>query len=625
MEEDRIFIETEKVKRLMIFGKYYALEMKLAIKNISLLSYILIFSFNPFWGQENNDQKKANVIIIITDDQGYGDLSCHGNPTLKTPNIDKIYSESVRFTNFHVSPTCSPTRAALMTGLYSNKAGVWHTIAGRSLLREDKKTIADYFNENNYNTAIFGKWHLGDNYPFRPQDRGFKHVLIHGAGGIGQTPDYFDNDYFDDHYLQNGKFEKYDGYCTDIWFDEAIKFIQKQKNRPFFCYISTNAPHGPLFVDDRYSQPYEQENVFSKEFYGMISNIDYNVGNLTKKLEEFGIADNTILIFMTDNGSSFGDTKYGSDFKHFNAGMRGKKNSEYDGGHRVPFFIRYPDGKFVPGTDINKISAHIDVLPTLIDICNLNINEENNFDGKSLLPLIKYPEKKWRERMLITDSQRIEHPIKWRKSVVMSDSWRLVNGSELYQIIDDPGQTKNLESKFPERVVMMRNVYDSWWENVSIDFHKYAAFKIGTSNENPINLTSHDWHSEAQVPWNHRHIRAGIQTNGFWVLDIESDGNYEITLSRWPLYLNLPITSGIPKRPSIKGTSVIESRVGKALPINEALISIGDAKMRKLIDDNQTKVSFTLKLKASKNNRLSTSFIGDGINMGAYYVQIKKL
>ena len=161
------------------------------------------------------------------------------------------------------------------------------------------------------------KWHLGDNYPFRPQDRGFKHVLIHGAGGVGQTPDYFDNDYFDDHYLQNGKFKKYDGYCTDIWFDEAIKFIHRQNNKPFFCYISTNAPHGPLFVDDRYSQPYEHENVFSKEFYGMISNIDYNVGNLTKKLEEFGIADNTILIFMTDNGSSFGDTKYGLTLKTF--------------------------------------------------------------------------------------------------------------------------------------------------------------------------------------------------------------------------------------------------------------------------------------------------------------------
>ncbi len=257
--------------------------MKFTIKNSSLISFISILTLNLSLGQESKDQKKANVIIIITDDQGYGDLSCHGNPTLKTPNIDKIYSQSVRFTNFHVSPTCSPSRAALMTGLYSNKAGVWHTIAGRSLLREDKKTIADYFKENNYNTAIFGKWHLGDNYPFRPQDRGFNNVLIHGAGGIGQTPDYFDNDYFDDHYLQNGKFEKYDGYCTDVWFDEAIKFIQRQNNKPFFCYISTNAPHGPLFVEDKYSLPYDQGSVFSKEFYGMISNIDYNVGNLTKK------------------------------------------------------------------------------------------------------------------------------------------------------------------------------------------------------------------------------------------------------------------------------------------------------------------------------------------------------
>jgi hypothetical protein len=265
------------------------------------------------------------------------------------------------------------------------------------------------------------------------------------------------------------------------------------------------------------------------------------------------------------------------------------------------------------------------VLPTLVDLCKLNINDKNNFDGKSLVPLIKHPEKKWRERLLITDSQRIEHPIKWRKSVVMSDSWRLVNGSELYQIFDDPGQTNDLASKFPERVIMMRNAYNSWWEDVSVEFDKYASFKIGTSYENPINLTSHDWHSEAQVPWNHGHIRAGIQTNGFWVLDIESDGNYEITLSRWPLYLNLPITSGITKRPLLNGTSVIESGIGKALPINEASITIGDTKMQKFINYDQTKVSFTLKLKASKNNRLTTSFGGDGINMGAYYVKIKKL
>ena len=193
--------------------------MKLNTK-ILLFVVLLVCDINSVKAQENLE-KRPNVIIIMTDDQGYGDLACHGNMILDTPNMDRLHSESVRFTNFHVSPTCAPTRAALMTGLYTNRTGVWHTIGGRSLLRKDKLTIADVFKENEYHTAIFGKWHLGDNYPSRPQDRGFQEVLIHGSGGVGQTPDFFDNDYYDDTYIHNGKLEEYKGYCTDIWFEEA--------------------------------------------------------------------------------------------------------------------------------------------------------------------------------------------------------------------------------------------------------------------------------------------------------------------------------------------------------------------------------------------------------------------
>ena len=223
--------------------------MNLNIK-IIYFSVYFICGIGSVKAQENL-KKRPNVIIIMTDDQGYGDLACHGNTILKTPNMDKLHSESVRFTNFHVSPTCAPTRGALMTGLYSNRTGVWHTIGGRSLLRKDKVTIADVFRENEYHTAIFGKWHLGDNYPFRPQDRGFQEVLIHGAGGVGQTPDFFDNDCYNDTYIHNGKLEEYKGYCTDIWFEEAIKYIEKQKGNPFFCYISTNAPHSPFYIDNK--------------------------------------------------------------------------------------------------------------------------------------------------------------------------------------------------------------------------------------------------------------------------------------------------------------------------------------------------------------------------------------
>ncbi len=596
--------------------------MKLNIK-ILFFIVLLVSEIDIIKAQENLE-KRPNVILIITDDQGYGDLACHGNTILDTPNMDRLHSQSVRFTNFHVSPTCAPTRAALMTGLYTNRTGVWHTIGGRSLLRKDKVTMAEVFKENEYHTAIFGKWHLGDNYPFRPQDRGFLEVLVHGAGGVGQTPDFFDNDYFNDTYIHNGKLEEYKGYCTDIWFREAIEYIERQKDNPFFCYISTNAPHSPFYVDNKYSKAYEGiKNIPSNEFYGMITNIDDNIGILTRKIEDLGISDNTILIFMTDNGSSMGDKKI-ENITAFNVGMRGKKNSEYDGGHRVPFFVKYPNGKLEAGKDINNISAHIDVLPTLIELCGLKLNKPIDFDGKSLMPLINGSDENWSERLLITDSQRVEHPIKWRKSAVMSDNWRLVNGEELYNMVDDPGQTNDVALKEPKKVKKFRKAYDTWWDDVSLDFDDFQAIIIGSPAENPVNLTSHDWHSNTQVPWNHKHVRSGLQGNGFWVLDIEHTGIYEITLSRWPLSMKLPINSGMEKRPALNGTSVNESLEGKALNILKAKIEIGREKMEQDVKETDVSVTFTVNLKAGKDKRLITTFRGNEVDMGAYYVQISK-
>lgn len=596
--------------------------MKLNIK-ILFFVVLLVSEIDIVKAQENLE-KRPNVILIMTDDQGYGDLACHGNTIIDTPNMDRLHSQSVRFTNYHVSPTCAPTRAALMTGLYTNRTGVWHTIGGRSLLRKDKVTMAEVFKENEYHTAIFGKWHLGDNYPFRPQDRGFLEVLIHGAGGVGQTPDFFDNDYYNDTYIHNGKLKEYIGYCTDIWFKEAIKYIERQKHNPFFCYISTNAPHSPFHVDNKYIEPYKGiKNIPSNEFYGMITNVDDNIGILTKKLEDLGIADNTILIFMTDNGSSMGDKKIENTIA-FNAGMRGKKNSEYDGGHRVPFFIKYPNGKLEAGKDIKNISAHIDVLPTLIELCGLKLNKPINFDGKSLMPLINGSGENWSERLLITDSQRVEHPIKWRKSTVMSDNWRLVNGKELYNMVDDPGQTNDVALEEPKKVKKFRKAYDTWWDDVSLDFDDFQAIIIGSPKENPVNLTSHDWHSNTQVPWNHKHIRSGLQGNGFWVLDIESTGIYEITLSRWPLSMKLPIISGMEKRPALKGTSVNESLEGKALKILKAKIEIEGEKMEKHVKETDISVTFKVNLKVGKDKRLITRLWGKEVDMGAYYVQVLK-
>ncbi|MBN2316206.1 MAG: arylsulfatase, partial [Sedimentisphaerales bacterium] len=431
--------------------------------------------------------KRPNVILVMTDDQGYGDLGCHGNPIIKAPHLNALYTQSVRLTNFHVGPTCSPTRAGLMTGHYCNRTGVWHTIMGRSLLRKDEVTMGDVFSASGYRTGIFGKWHLGDNYPFRPQDRGFDEVLIHGGGGVGQGPDYWGNDYFDDTYFHNDRPEKFTGYCTDVWFDGAIKFIEANKNRPFFCYLSTNAAHSPYNVSKEYMKPYLDKGLLENQarFYGMITNIDENMGRLMRRLKELDMEENTILIFMTDNGTSGNG---------FNAGMRGKKGSEYDGGHRVPCFVRWPAGNLKGGKDIERLTAHVDLLPTFIDLCGLKKPHGLEFDGDSIAQLLTGDDEDWPDRTLVTDSQRIEHPEKWRKSAVMTDRWRLINGKELYDMKVDPGQKKDIADAHPQVVEKLRKAYEDWWADVSERFDEYCEIIIGSDKQNPTRLMSHDWH-----------------------------------------------------------------------------------------------------------------------------------
>ncbi len=394
---------------------------------------------------KKRSKKQPNVIIVITDDQGYGDLGAHGNPLVKTPALDKFHSESVRLTDFHVGPTCAPSRSGLMTGKYANRVGVWHTIGGVSILRKEEVTMAEVFKNNGYETAMFGKWHLGDAYPSRPQDKGFNYTVAHGGGGVGQTPDYWNNDYFDDIYLENGKPKQYKGYCTDVWFDEAIKYIEEKKEEPFFAYISTNAPHLPYNVPEEYYNKYKDLDIpeFQKIFYGMITNVDDNFAKLQQKLKDLKIDDNTIVIFMTDNGTASGYKTVGGKLHGFNAGMKGTKNSEYDGGHRVPFFISYPNMNINGGKDINELTAHIDVLPTLAKLCNIDL-PNLKIDGSDMSSVILGDTKTINREYVITDSQRVQSPIKWRKSAVMSDKMRLVNGEELYDISKDPGQENDI-------------------------------------------------------------------------------------------------------------------------------------------------------------------------------------
>lgn len=577
-------------------------------------------------------QSFPNVILVITDDQGYGELGCHGNSIIKTPNIDKLYYESIHLTNFHVGPTCAPARAGLLTGRYCNCTGVWHTIMGRSLLRANEVTMADIFKANGYKTALFGKWHLGDNYPFRPHDRGFEVALYHGGGGVSQTPDYWGNDYFDDTYFLNGNEVSFKGYCTDVWFDEAIKFIENNKNHPFFCYLSTNAPHAPYNVADSYSDPYQgQIPGYRAQFYGMITNIDDNMAKLRAKLETLGIENNTILIWMTDNGTSAGcrvDRK-GFILDGYNAGMRGMKSWEYEGGHRVPFFLFWPDGGFSEGRDVDQLTAHIDILPTLIELCDIEVPPHLKFSGMSLVPLLSSKDENWPERIIVTDSQRVEYPIKWRKSSTMTNRWRLINGEELYDIIADPGQRNDVSKGHPEVVQELRKHYEKWWELVSATFDKDCPIIIGSEHEKISRLTTHDWHGKF-CAWHQGFIRQCITCNGYWIIEISEDGNYELELRRWPKEEDRAITAGIPGE--LTGWTsnsfcrkFISYQGGNALALKQARIKIGEEEQSCAIDPEMKGIKFTFNLQAGIT-RLKT-YLNDanGDPIGSYYVYIKRL
>ena len=562
-------------------------------------------------------------MIVITDDQGYGDLSCHGNKVLKTPNLDALYQESTRLTDYHVAPTCSPTRAAMLTGHWTNRTGAWHTINGRSIMRAEETTLAEVFQSAGYATGMFGKWHLGDNYPYRPTDRGFDEVMCHGGGGVGQTPDFWDNAYFDGTYFHNNQPTPVTGYCTDVFFDYASRFIKQQKEngKPFLAYIATNAAHGPNHAPPEYSKPYEHLGTKVAHFFGMVANIDANVGKLRNYLQQEGIAENTIFIFTTDNGTSSGG-------KVFNAGMRGFKGSPYDGGHRVPFFVHWP-GKFDQGRDMDPIAAHIDVMPTLMDLCGIETPDGITFDGQSLRPLLEdSPDANWLDRILITDSQRIERPEKWRASSVMTNQYRLVNQNELYDINLDPAQKKNIADKHPDVVKRLRNFYEAWWEELQPTFAAATPLHLGTPHENPVTLTCHDWTNETAAPWNQSLIRKGLDTtkvDGFWHVDVTRPGEYEIRLRRWPVESDYAIDASVLPGPPVPGVEAFRMTPGQALSVRSATIKIADVESTMPVSPGDQDVRFTVTLPVGPA-RLHANFeTTKGENYGAYYAYVEKL
>lgn len=613
---------------------FYEFQKTDKLKRYKTLSYILflIIPFVLFSCKEKEKKtevksSKPNIVFVITDDQGYGDLGHTGNPIIKTPTIDKFATEAVSLTNYHVGTTCAPTRAGLLTGRNCNRNGVWHTIMGASILNREEVTMGNVFQENGYKTGMFGKWHLGDNHPFHPYERGFDEAFYHGGGGIGQTPDYWDNDYFDDSYYRNGVAEKKEGYCTDVWFDEAMSFIEAKKDEPFFCYLSLNAPHGPYNVPEEYYNMYKDETAISekqKRFYGMISNIDDNFSKLLNKLETLGIADNTIIVFTTDNGTARG---YKPDEKTnkllgYNAGMRGVKGSEYDGGHRVPFIIRWPDGGLAGGKSLNSLVAHVDMLPTLTALTGQKFEPTKTMDGTDLSAYFLGKEEA-PKRYLVTDTQRVPWPVKGKNSCVMDDEWRLIKGKELYNITEDPGQENNVAEAHPEKVAEMNAFYESWWEDV-IKETKFSVIDLGVSDMDA--LTCHDARTiDYYPPWNQQMIRAGKPMEpALFTVNFVKAGKYKFYLRRWPAESGLALGAEIKDgKPETSHTEAIVD--GKSMKFSKAYVKIADNIVDIDVDNNLEAAVLEMEVAAGETELVAYFDMEDGTPCNAFYVDVERV
>jgi arylsulfatase len=518
--------------------------MKGIILRKSILSFLMVLCFQP--AVLAQEQERPNVIIIITDDQGYGDLGYTGNPHVKTPNIDNFAKESIRFTNFYVSPVCAPTRASLMTGRYSLRTGIRDTYNGGAIMATNEVTIAEMLQQADYRTGIFGKWHLGDNYPSRPMDQGFDESLIHLSGGMGQVGDfttYFkgDKSYFDPILWHNGKQEAYKGYCSDIFADKAIAFIEENHRGPFFCYLSFNAPHTPLQVPDSYYQRYKDIDPASgfdgdsrpfvamslrdkddaRKVYAMVSNIDDNIGKLMQKLKDLKISNNTLVVFMTDNGPQ--QIRY-------IAGMRGRKGSVYRGGVRVPFYMRYPS-KYKGNRDIETTTAHMDLLPTLSEICDVKLPENKKIDGRNLVPLLNNKKVDWENRPLFFYWTR-RYPELYHNMATQKGHFKLVGQTdydaaivdfELFNIEEDPYEEYNLVHQKTDQAISLKAELAEWYNQMisTPNITDPPRIQIGHENENPVFLNRNDAGGE-------RGIWAQEEIFGKWRVSIAA-GLYRIT------------------------------------------------------------------------------------------------
>jgi arylsulfatase A-like enzyme len=524
-------------------------------------------------------KRPPNVVFIITDDQGYGDLSLHGNPVLRTPNIDSIGREGVRFTQFRVSPVCAPTRASLMTGRWNYRTGVTDTYLGRAMMRPDEVTLPECLRAAGYRTGIFGKWHLGDNAPLRATDQGFDEALTLRGGGLAQPSSPPGTGYFDPPLEHNNVPITGKGYCTDIFFDSAMRFIEQNRARPFFCYLALNAPHTPLQIADEWVAPYRGKGLdeVTEKIYGMVSNIDSNTGRLLGRLKRLGIERDTMLVFMTDNGPQQ---------RRFNAGMRGLKGTPYDGGIRVPCFMRQP-GTAV-SRDVDHPAAHVDLMPTILDACGGALPKDRTIDGQSLMAWVKGAPVKAAPPSHFFQWHRGDEPEAWKNCAVVQGDWKLVNGTELYNLRQDPVEARNLQPNELSITASLRKEYERWVEDVGRAGYAPPRIWIGSDIEKPVVLTRQDWRGP-KATWD----ATGL---GHYEVDVKRTGRYRVTL-RFPRLVE-------------NATAVFDG---------------GSTQMRTAVESGAKECAWEVEMRQAGPARFEGRVEAGGRAWGSHYIEVRRL
>ena len=502
--------------------------------------------------KDSSNTTPPNIILVITDDQGYGDLGIHGNSFIRTPVLDSLAKKSTRIDPFYVSPVCAPTRSSLMTGRYHLRTGVYDTYNGGAMMAPGEVTVAEILAENGYHTAMVGKWHLGDSYPMRPMDQGFHYYLAHKGGGIGQPGDDFENfirtdsSYFDPYLWENGEQVRRTGYCSDVFTDQAIQFIRKHKSEsanPFFLYLSYNAPHTPLQLPEEYELEYQDMEYGKSDFaisgdrvlkmnrkdledaqkvYGMVSNIDDNIGRLLNSLEELEIEENTLVVFMTDNGPQQ---------RRYTAGLNQGKGSVMEGGIRVPCMF-YWKGVLQENRIISNPSAHIDMMPTLLEFAG--ISYEGEMDGISLFPALTGKEDPAEERPLFFVWAR-GYPQRYSNMAVRLGNYKLVGQTkhgetddllQLFDLENDPYELEDVSMEHPELKASMLSELDRWYEEIIVSPHLLnpPRMAMGSEYENPLILGRNDWKGPKAMQW------SSNEAFGYWDITIEDPGPYDVKM-----------------------------------------------------------------------------------------------